>query len=227
MTSVSSSRPRCFQILISAADGWSVSLALRRQICFGSLPCWSQPRWKSWMKRTPRSARRRASRQLAANVPGFRASGPYSSKTCSRLLRKIGQFRHRGLHPERHLVLRDARRDFGSPNSSSFIWFSLPRSSRKRRAVAVVEARRIRQVQHRIADRAELHALIPRGQEAAAPQPVVERLVRRCPSPARSSRRRPADPRSRCPARRTATSRCWAGRRAGSRSGRTSPPDRD
>ena len=27
------------------------------------------------MKRTPRSASRRASRQLAANVPGFRASG--------------------------------------------------------------------------------------------------------------------------------------------------------
>lgn len=31
---------------------------------------------KSWMNRTPRSASRRASRQFAANVPGFRASGP-------------------------------------------------------------------------------------------------------------------------------------------------------
>src|SRR5438094_985198 len=31
------------------------------------------------MKRTSRSASRRASRQLAANVPGLRASSPYSS----------------------------------------------------------------------------------------------------------------------------------------------------
>ena len=50
-------------------------------ICLGRLVCWSQPRWKSWMKRTPRSASRRASRQFAANVPGLRASGPYRSKT--------------------------------------------------------------------------------------------------------------------------------------------------
>ena len=34
------------------------------------------------MKRTPRSARRRASRQFDANVPGFCTSGPYRSRTC-------------------------------------------------------------------------------------------------------------------------------------------------
>ena len=44
-------------------------------ICLGRLTCWSQPRWKSWMKRTPRSASRRASRQLAAKVPGLRDVG--------------------------------------------------------------------------------------------------------------------------------------------------------
>ena len=33
------------------------------------------------MKRTPRSARRRASRQLAAKVPGVDTSGPYMSRT--------------------------------------------------------------------------------------------------------------------------------------------------
>ena len=49
----------------------------------GQMRCWSQPRWKSWMKRTPRSASRRASRQLAAKVPGVRESGPYMSKTRS------------------------------------------------------------------------------------------------------------------------------------------------
>jgi hypothetical protein len=46
-------------------EGWSVSrhwLGSWRVMAM----CWSQPRWKSWMKRTPRSARRRASRQLAA-----------------------------------------------------------------------------------------------------------------------------------------------------------------
>ena len=35
----------------------------------------------------------------------------------------------------------------------------------------------VRQVQHRVAGRAELHALILRRQEAAAPQAVVERLI--------------------------------------------------
>ena len=47
------------------------------------------------MNRTPRSARRRASRQFAANVPGLRASGPYSSKRARRLLRHVRQLRHR------------------------------------------------------------------------------------------------------------------------------------
>ena len=46
------------------------------------LPCWSQPRWKIWTNRTSRSARRRASRQLRANVPGLCTSGPYMSSTC-------------------------------------------------------------------------------------------------------------------------------------------------
>ena len=35
------------------------------------------------MNRTPRSASRRASRQLAANVPGLRESGPYNSNVSS------------------------------------------------------------------------------------------------------------------------------------------------
>ena len=47
-----------------------------------TLACWSQPRWKICTNRTSRSAMRRASRQLAANVPGFCTSGPYMSSTC-------------------------------------------------------------------------------------------------------------------------------------------------
>ena len=46
-----------------------------RRSAWAGCVCWSQPRWKSWMKRTPRSASRRASRQLAAKVPGLRDVG--------------------------------------------------------------------------------------------------------------------------------------------------------
>ena len=49
----------------SAAEGWSVSRHCS-EICLGRLPCWSQPRWNSWTKRTPRSKSLRASKQLAA-----------------------------------------------------------------------------------------------------------------------------------------------------------------
>ena len=35
------------------------------------LKCWSQPRWKICVKRTPRSINRRANRQLDANDPGL------------------------------------------------------------------------------------------------------------------------------------------------------------
>ena len=71
----------------------------------------------------------------------------------------------------------------GSPNSSSLSWFSSPRSSSISRRVPCVEARRVRQIQHRIAPRAELDALVLRGQKAAAPQPVVQRLIHRLPVP--------------------------------------------
>ena len=63
------------------------------------------------MNRTSRSASRRASRQFAAYEPGLRASGPYKFEDRVRLLRQVHQLRHRGLHPVRHLVLRDARLD--------------------------------------------------------------------------------------------------------------------
>ena len=73
----------------------------------------------------------------------------------------------------------------------------------------------IREVEHRIADRAELDALVPGGQEAAAPEPVVERLVVRLPVPCEISTTNAGRSCSRCPGRRRARSRCSAGRRAG------------
>ena len=63
------------------------------------------------MKRTPRSARRRASRQLAAKRAGPARIGTVELERARRLFRDIGQLRHRALHPVRHLVLRDARGD--------------------------------------------------------------------------------------------------------------------
>ena len=63
------------------------------------------------MKRTPRSASRRASRQLAAKVPGFFASGPYISSTDSGSPLRSVTSGTDGLHAKGHLVLGDARLD--------------------------------------------------------------------------------------------------------------------
>ena len=47
------------------------------------------------------------------------------------------------------------------------------------------EARRVREIEHRVAHRAELDPLVRGRQEAAAPEPVVERLVVRVARPLR------------------------------------------
>ena len=64
------------------------------------------------MKRTPRSASRRASRQLAANVPGLRDVGAVQLEDvlAARSDRSVSSGTD-GLHAERHLVLGDARGD--------------------------------------------------------------------------------------------------------------------
>ena len=62
------------------------------------------------MNRTPRSASRRASRQLAANEP----SAPLHAVQVEHVLRLVGdvhQLRHARLHAEGQLVLGDARGD--------------------------------------------------------------------------------------------------------------------
>ena len=186
-------------------------------ICLGRLSCWSQPRWKSWMKRTPRSASRRASRQLAANVPGLRDVRAVQLEDALGLLREVGQLGHGGLHPKRHLVLRDARGDL---RIAELFELQLVQLAPDRRASG--GARRCRSPSG--FDRystgsptgAELHALILASAGSRCPtagRRAADRSGRRCP--ARSSRRTPAGPGSRCPGRRTPTSRCSAGRRAG------------
>ena len=59
------------------------------------------------MKRTPRSASRRASRQLAANVPGFRDVGSVQFEDVRQAPSRDPSPPARCLHAEGHLVLRD------------------------------------------------------------------------------------------------------------------------
>ncbi len=103
--SVSSSMPRCFRSRIRAAQARSISWALSSTPCL-TPPWWSQSLWYSWMNRTPRSARRRASRQLDANEPspGLHA---VEIQDMLRFLAGVHQFGHAGLHAEGHLVLGD------------------------------------------------------------------------------------------------------------------------
>ena len=92
--------------------------------------------------------------------------------------REIHRVGHGRLHPVGHLVLRDARVDLRVDDLARA---ALSRARAACRASAAgwpaIDAVRIVQVEHRILAAAELHALVLRRQEAAAPQPRVERLI--------------------------------------------------
>ena len=125
------------------------------------------------------------------------------------LAREVGQLGHRGLHPVGQLVLGDPRGDLGVAE------LVVPDLVEPGQVVehpppgVGVEPGGIGQVQHRVADGAELDALVLRRQEAAAPEAVVERLIGRVARALRDhARRTPAGRRSRCPGRRRARRRC-------------------
>ena len=65
----------------------------------------------------------------------------------------------------------------GSSTASSSIWFSFSQILQKSRRAALVEPRRIREVQHRIAHRPQLDALIPAREGSPLPHTRVRRLV--------------------------------------------------
>ena len=94
-----------------------------------------------------------------------------------RLAREVHDLRDRRLHPVGHLVLRDARVDLGVHDPR--LLPLLERAQRVEHAppAGAVEPGGIGEVEHRVLPAAELHALVLRGQEAAAPEPRVERLV--------------------------------------------------
>ena len=114
---------------------------------------------------------------IGGKGPGSSHFGPVHLQDRIGLVREVGQLGDRGLHPEGQLVLRDPRDDLGIADVAVIDRVEPgqvvehPPPGRGR------DAGRIGEIQDRVADRSELHALVRGRQEAAAPEPVVQRLV--------------------------------------------------
>ena len=120
------------------------------------------------MNRTPRSASRRASRQLFANA-AFAVAG-FGSVQLQRLfgfLGKVHQFRGAGLHAEGHLVGVDPRRDLRVAHNPQPLPIEFADQIQRLALRPSVVAGRIGDVQDRIALAAKRHALMRPGQEPA------------------------------------------------------------
>ena len=108
------------------------------------------------MNRTPRSASRRASRQLEANEPSA-PSTPYSVEHVRRLVGDVHQLRHARLHAEGQFVLRDARGDLGIVDDVvAHARSSAATASTTSPLLVRRHARRVADVVHRVAGRVEL-----------------------------------------------------------------------
>ena len=132
--------PRSFQVLNQRGGGLVGFFAALRQICRQlavMVPVAMEELDEA------HAALRQPPRQQAIRREGARASCILSVKVercVARLFGKIGQLRHRRLHAKRHLILRDARRDFRiADTSSKFAWLSLPSASRKPRRSSVAK----------------------------------------------------------------------------------------
>ena len=93
-----------------------------------------------------------------------------------RLLGQIHQFRNRGLHAIGHFVLGDARLDLRIPELLRPHAVDLRHRVEHAASRGRIDSLRVRQIQHRVAARAKLDALVPRRQEAGAPQAREQRL---------------------------------------------------
>ena len=118
--------------------------------------------------------REQAVGRKGAGLPGIRT---VQLEDPLRLFREIRQLGHRALHPVRHLVLRDARRDLRIARLLELHLVQLCQMIQVPPPRFAAESRRVREIQHRIANRSELHALVLAGQKSAAPQPIVKRLI--------------------------------------------------
>jgi hypothetical protein len=149
MTSVSSSRPRRFRSRISAPA--AVDRPHCARISFGRLPCCVPAAHVELDEAHSALGRRRASRQFAANVPGFFTSSPYIASVASSSPEK-------STRSGTDICMRNAisacamrARTSGSSVRSELVAVEFAtRSSMRRRSVAR-DALRIAQEQHRIA----------------------------------------------------------------------------
>ena len=95
------------------------------------------------------------------------------------LVGEVGELGHAGLHAEGHLILADAGRDLGVAGAFESASVQFGESVEHLAAESAGKALGVAQVEHGILGAAELHALVTRGQEAAAPVVVVQGLVAR------------------------------------------------
>jgi hypothetical protein len=86
------------------------------------------------------------------------------------LAREVDGLGDRELHAERELGLRDARRGLRIAVGGEVLGVQRVAGPQHTFAAFTIEARRILQVEHRLARRAQLDALVHRRQEAGAPQ---------------------------------------------------------
>ena len=88
-----------------------------------------------------------------------------------RLVGKIRQLRHAGLHAEGHLVLADARGDFGVIDDIVLQPIELLHRIDDVALLPAVDALRVGEIQDRVAGAAEVDALEPARQKARVPLP--------------------------------------------------------
>jgi hypothetical protein len=111
------------------------------------------------MKRTPRgeppreeTIRCECARDVRLRAVGFEGRGALATGA--------REFRHRGLHPVGHLVLRDARLDLGVELAFELMPIESADCVQFLASGARIDARRIRQIEHRVSTAAEGDALM-------------------------------------------------------------------
>ena len=92
-------------------------------------------------------------------------------KCARRLIGKIHNFGCRGLHAEGHLVLRDSSLDFGIAAPPKLDAIQGSKVVQHGAAVLPADTGSVIQIENRVPAASELHALMARSQEAAAPEP--------------------------------------------------------
>ena len=90
---------------------------------------------------------------------------------------QIHQFGHRGLHAVGHLVLLDAREDFGVAEPLVLLLVEGRQRVELGAAVLARDARRVAQVEHRIALAAQQTSLMLGRQKAGSPEAVEQALL--------------------------------------------------